>query len=228
MCWKGYTAYNPAGLLLWWFCCIWNFYVPVQLNRLHHTPTLFPSSHLDIISNHRFLLVNTGQRGLERNTLISREGRDLSTIHGTSMTLAQCLKLGNVHNLKHWLWLLFDRYKLLNSLWIQSFMVFWDVTWCSLADIHWSQRNEHTVSIFREMMLVPIYQTTVSNLLTTIKCCLCKTLNVTISEGALLYYSQQIHWNLVTFLTEMGTTLQPTQDFFYSITFELNKAMPHQ
>jgi len=47
--------------------------------------------------------------------------------------------------------------------------------------------EEHSVSIFREMLVVPMYQTAVSNLLKTIKCCLCKNLDVTISEGGLLY-----------------------------------------
>jgi len=50
--------------------------------------------------------------------------------------------------------------------------------------------EEHSVSIFREMLVVPMYQTTVTNLLKTIKFCLCTNVDVTISEGGLLYYSQ--------------------------------------
>jgi len=52
-------------------------------------PHLIPSSQRDIISNHCFLFVNTGQRVLERNTMSNREGQDLSTIHGTSMASIQ-------------------------------------------------------------------------------------------------------------------------------------------
>jgi hypothetical protein len=119
LCWKGYIEYNPADLFPWWFCCIWNFYVTIQLNRLQHTPTLLPSSHIDIISNHCFLFVNTGQRGLERNTMSSREGQDLSTIHGTSMASVQRLKLGNLHNIQTMVMATVCRYKLSNSFWIQ-------------------------------------------------------------------------------------------------------------
>jgi len=47
--------------------------------------------------------------------------------------------------------------------------------------IHVLVSEEHSVSIFREMLVVPMYQTTVTNLLKT-KCCFCKNLEVTTSE----------------------------------------------
>ena len=123
LCWKGYTEYNPADLLPWRFCCVWSFLVTVKLNRLQHTRTLFPSSQRDNISNPCFLFVNTGQRGVERNTS-SREGQDLSTIHGTSMASVQWLKLGNLHNLQTLVMATVWQIQLSNSLRIQSL-------WCS-------------------------------------------------------------------------------------------------
>lgn len=88
------------------------------MNKLQQTPTLFPSSQRDIISNHCFLFVNTGQKlaGKEYNEQQRGSGLehhpwDLYGLNTMTEIYIIC---------KHWLWLLFGRYKLSNILWIQS------------------------------------------------------------------------------------------------------------